>query len=257
MANSNITTSFFLGGADAEMAEIRRLLEEAGAEFCAKPLGWGVGVEAYEAEIAEALAAGKTPVCVELGGAESTYGDKVVVVDHHAQPDGQDYTGRPAAILQVCDLLGIVPGRREQLIAANDSGYIPGMLALGATPEEVAEIRLLDRSAQGITPEQEAEAERALRERVHVGGTTVVHMAHSKCAPVTDALFGTSDAGSLLIVCEDGERDYFGDGAVCATLKEAYPDGWAGGAGYGKAGESAFFGCYGASEEELLAVISR
>jgi hypothetical protein len=246
---------FMLGGADAEMMAIRELLEGVGAEYVDHQLGWGAKVDSYKEEIEEALAVGKMPVCIELQGAAATYGDEVVVVDHHSYGD-IDYTDCPASILQVCNLLGIEPDRHQLLIAANDSGYIPGMLAMGATSEEVAEIRRLDRAAQGITPEQEAEAERALQAREHIGCATVVRMAHSKCATVTDALFGSKDADSLLVVCDDGERDYFGDGIVCAALKEAYPDGWAGGDGYGKAGGSAFFGCYGTSEEELLAVIN-
>ena len=245
---------FMLGGADAEMTAIRELLEEVGAEYADHQLGWGAQVDSYKEEIEEALAAGKTPVCIELQGA-ATYGDQVIVVDHHMN-DGFDYTDRPAAILQVCDMLGIEPSRHQRLIAANDSGYIPGMVAMGATPEEIAAIRKQDRAAQGITPEQEAEAERALRAREYINGVTVVRMAHSKCAPVTDALYGKPDAESLLIVCGDGERDYFGNGEVCARLIAAFPAGWAGGSGLGDAEGAAFFGCYGVSEEELLAVIA-
>jgi len=245
---------FMLGGADAEMFAIRELLEGVGAEYADRQLSWGASVDSYEEEIAEALNAGKIPVCVELQGAE-TYGDQVITVDHHSYGD-IDYTNRPAAILQVCKLLGVEPNRHQQLIAANDSGYIPGMLAMGATPEEVAEIRKLDRAAQGITSAQEAEAERALQVREHADGVTIVRMEHSKCAPVTDVLFGTKDADSLLIVCGDGERDYFGNGAICQRLIEAFPTGWAGGSGLGDAEGTAFFGCYDVTEEELLAVIA-
>lgn len=246
--------TFMLGGADAEMSAIRELLEGVGVEYVDHQLSWGAKVDSYKEEIEEALNAGKVPVCIELQGAEA-YGDQVIAVDHHSY-GGIDYTDCPAAILQVCELLGVEPNRHQQLIAANDSGYIPGMLAMGATPEEVAEIRRLDRAAQGITPEQEAEAERALQALERIGGATVVRMAHSKCAPVTDALFGSKDADSLLIVCGDGERDYFGNGAVCQRLIEAFPTGWAGGSGLGDAEGTAFFGCYGATEEELLAVIT-
>ena len=242
---------FMMGGKDAEMMAIRELLEGVGAEYVDHQLGWGAKVDSYKEEIEEALNVGKTPVCIELQGAEAAYGDQVIVVDHHF-----GYTDRPAAIMQVCKLLGVEPNRHQQLIAANDSGYIPGMLAMGATPEEVSEIRRLDRAAQGITPEQEAEAERALQVREHVDGVTVVRMEHSKCAPVTDALFDTDDAKSLLIICGDGERDYFGNGAICQRLIEAFPTGWAGGSGLGDAEGTAFFGCYDVTEEELLTVIA-
>ncbi|MCQ2741158.1 MAG: hypothetical protein MJ210_03470, partial [Alphaproteobacteria bacterium] len=168
--NSNIT--IFCGGYDAEMLEIIRVCREAGVEVVDKHLGWGASVDAYKAEIKKAIADGKTPVCIELAGAEAIAG--AVVIDHH-----NENFGKPASILQVLDLLGIEPTRRQQLIAANDCGYIPGILAMGATAEEVAEVRLLDRSAQGITPEQEAEAERAIAAAEAVNGVTTVRMAHS------------------------------------------------------------------------------
>lgn len=246
---------FLLGGKDAEMVAIEQLLKAQGAKYVDHQLSWGANVASYKEEIEGAIKAGKTaPVCIELEGAEATYGEKVIVVDHHSY-DWCDYTDRPAAILQVCELLGVKPTRHQRLIAANDSGYIPGMEAIGATKEEIAEIRRLDRAAQGITQRQEEEAENALKGRQRINGVTVVHMQHSKCAPITDALYGTADGDSILIICGDGERDYYGDGVVCDRLHKAFPGSWAGGEGLGKAGGSAYFGCYNATEEDLLDVI--
>ena len=45
---------------------------------------------------------------------------------------------RPASILQVCELLGIAPTRKMQLVAANNSGHIPAMINMGAAKSEIA-----------------------------------------------------------------------------------------------------------------------
>lgn len=213
---SNVQFVIFCGGYDAEMLEIIRVCREAGAEVVDKHLGWGASVDAYKAEIEKAIADGKTPVCIELAGAEAIA--SAVVIDHH-----NENAGKPASILQILDLLGMEPTRRQQLIAANDCGYIPGMLAMGATADEVAEVRLLDRSAQGITPEQEAEAERAIAAAETVNGVTIIRMAHSKTATVCDRLFDPAKAQRLLILSEDGESDFFGSWELCEELYEAFP----------------------------------
>lgn len=214
-SNSNNTTNnivVFCGGYDAEMVEIIHVCREAGVEVIDHHLGWGASVDSYKEEIAAAIEAGKTPVLVELSGADQVAG--AIVVDHH-----NENAGKPASILQVLNLLGLEPTRRQQLIAANDCGYILGMLALGATPEEVAEVRLLDRSAQGITPEQESEAERAIAAATVVNGVTIVKMAHSKTATVCDRLFNPEKEQRLLILSEDGESNFFGNGGLCLALQ--------------------------------------
>ena len=224
---------FFLGGADAEMVRVAEVLASTGAEVVDKKLGWGANVSSYASEITKAVAEGKTPVLLELGG--------IVLVDHHGERAGE-----PASILQVLNLLGIQPTRWDLLIAANDSGFIPAMLAIGATSEEVAKVRLADRNAQGITPEMEVEAERAISEAKTSGRLTVVHMAHSKCATVTDRLHkGAGGLGydQLLVVSGDGEKNFFGDGKICQTLKEKF-EGWNGGSGLGTEGGNAFWGGY-------------
>lgn len=56
--------------------------------------------------------------------------ETAIVVDHH-----NEMSSRPASILQVLALLGMDATRWQQLVAANDCGYIPAMLSMGATPE--------------------------------------------------------------------------------------------------------------------------
>lgn len=246
-----------LGGADAEMAEIRRVLEEKGVAFFDKGLGWGAAASAYSDEIAQAVSEGKTVITVELTR-DINLPEGVIEVDHHG-----DRSSEPASLLQVLDLLGLEPSRQQSLIAANDSGFIPAMLALGATQEEVAEVRLLDRKAQGITPEQELEAERAISVAETINGVTVVRMAHSKCATVTDRLFDPNKPQCLLILSGDGESNFYGDRRLCEELKGektgTTPEGWdtfsnfGGWTGGGE--ETGFWGGYG-DQEEILAYVT-
>ena len=223
--NSNIVNNMvvFAGGYDGEMVEIINSCRKAGVEVVDKHLGWGASASAYAEEIAKAVSEGKVPVLVELGGAEQVSG--AIIVDHH-----NENVDKPASLLQVLNLIGVEPSREQQLIAANDCGYIPGMLALGATPEEVAKVRLLDRSAQGITPEMEVEAERAIAAAETVNGVTIVRMAHSKTATVCDRLFNPAKEQRLLILSEDGESNFFGNGELCQLLQGEKigktPEGW-------------------------------
>ena len=203
----------FAGGYDAEMLEIINVCREAGVEVVDHHLQWGPSASAYAKEIAAAISEGKRLVLIELKLDIEVPAD-AIIVDHH-----NENSGKPASILQVLDLLGMEPSREQQLIAANDCGYIPGLLALGATPEEVAKVRYADRAAQGITPEQESEAERAIAAAEVVNGVTIVKMAHSKTATVCDRLFNPQKEQRLLIVSEDGETNFFGDGKLCMALQ--------------------------------------
>lgn len=49
--------------------------------------------------------------------------------------------------------VGIELTREQQLIAANDKGFIHEMEALGAIPEEITDIRHRDREVRGVTEE--------------------------------------------------------------------------------------------------------
>jgi hypothetical protein len=232
---------FFLGGHDGEMNRIAEVLREVGAPFADGNLGWGAKASQYGEAIVEATSAGFVPVLVELE-LDTTVPEGTVVVDHHGSRAGE-----PAAILQVLALLEREPSRFDLLVGANDAGYIPALLALGATTAEVTQVRAADRAAQGITSAHEAEAERAILARETTGRLTTVRMAHSKCATVTDRLHpaaGGAGYDQLLVLSQDGEVNFFGDGALCAALKEKFEGSWAGGAGLGKAGESAYWGGY-------------
>lgn len=214
MKTKNISNFvMFIGGYDGEMLAVIDACHKAGVKTVDKHLGWGAAASAYAEEISLAAAEGKIPVLVELAlDIELPAG--TIIVDHH-----NENSGKPASLLQVLDLLGVEPTWQQQLIAANDCGYIPGMLAFGANAEEVAAVRLADRSAQGITPEQEAEAERAISCREVINGVTVVRLAHCKTATVCDRLFSQDQEQRLLILSGDGESNFFGKKELCLLLQ--------------------------------------
>lgn len=260
---------FFIGGKDLEMETIKQLLSAHNQPYIDKNLGWGAKTSAYEAEISRAAADGKTPVVIELEQ-DCKLPENAINIDHHNQN-----AGHPASVLQICDLLGIEKTRDLQLIGANDAAYIPGMMEMDAAPEEIARVRRRDRMCQGITEEQEKEAERAISKKEEICGVTIVRMAHSKTATVADRLFEKDKQQNLLILSDDGEANYFGDGKLCKMLQgnvigeqpapwdanQTIPvydnfGGWNGGAGLGDENGNAFWGGYPDHEKVLNYIVS-
>ncbi|ETX03376.1 MAG: hypothetical protein ETSY2_33635 [Candidatus Entotheonella gemina] len=226
---------FFLGGYDLEMLTIRDLLREYNPECVYdNQLSWGASTSAYQAEIASALTHHMTPVLVELPDDLDLDPSRIIVVDHHGERAGKD---RPSSLHQVFDLLDLPPERWTRwfdLVAANDSGYIPAMLALGAAPAEIAEVRAADRAAQGISEEQERQGANAAAQATVLadGKLTLVHLEHNRTATVTDRLqpeLGGPGYDNLLVLSPD-ETNFYGTGDLIAQLDEAFPGGWSGGA---------------------------
>ncbi len=227
---------FFLGGNDLEMEAIRRLLNERGVpakRIHDKQLGWGAKVSNYREELGK-LPPEATAVLIELENDWERKGGKVLVVDHHGGRAGID---RPTSLEQVWRLLEVPPGewgrgkfRDFPLIAANDRGYIPAMRRLGASDKEISDIRARDRAAQGITVEQEqqAEAALALKRITQGGGLTVVDLPHARTATVTDRLLLNGGYRNLLVLSPD-EINFFGEGGLVCRLHEKWPGGWYGG----------------------------
>lgn len=236
---------FFLGGNDLEMQRIRHILNGQGerwprVETVDKQLTWNdTRASLYRYEISSAVQNGFRPALVELT-IDIPVGGISIDVDHHNKN-----SGRPASILQVLDLLERRPEYEDLLVAANDSDYIPGMLAMGAGKEDIDRIRRLDRQAQGVTPEMEHAAEVAIKESLRkVGSLVIVNLPHSKASPVTDRLFTSWPNGreNLLLVCEGGaEMNYYGRGDICKQLHEKF-GGWSGGSGLGRPDRSAYAG---------------
>ncbi len=239
---------FLLGGNDAEMTHIKETLDVNNIPYLDKGLGWGAKVEDYAEEIAQLVAEGKQPVAIELAGAGEGEYAHVMSIDHHG-----NRAQEKASIMQVLEMIDVAPSLKDELIAANDSGYIPAMQQLLATKgindtkeqqKMIDMVRYMDRKAQGIMSEQEDQARDAVanKEVLLDGALVVVMLPHSKSATVTDRLFGTYT--NLLILSGDGEVNFFGDGALCKELGDAFPGGRNGGSGLGIKGGNAYWWGY-------------
>lgn len=230
---------FFLGGGDAEMAEIRAILQANQLPFHDRQLRWGARLSEYQDELAQ-LPPNAVPVLVELEP-DIPPPPGAVVVDHHDQRAGRD---KPTSLEQVADLLGLSLNRRQKLVAANDRGHIRAMRAMDATAEEIAEIRAADRKAQGVTLEDEAAATESIARRLRetAPGAALVDSQTNRTSPIADRLF---DAYSRLFIrTPDGATHFFGDGATIRRLrrlsrrKDPPPAQWSG----GELPERGFFG---------------
>lgn len=145
---------FLLGGYDLEMQTIRELLDKLRIDYVDKKLGWNNALLSEYRDILDEYA--DKPDCTIYGielKEDVPPPSNYVRIDHH-----NDFIDRPSSIEQVLSVLNITPDRHQQLVGANDARYIPGMLALGATRQEVDEIRKADRKAQGVTDEDERAA---------------------------------------------------------------------------------------------------
>lgn len=235
MNNTPEKLVFFLGGRDLEMITIRDLLGETSHGGCHdKALSWGARASDYSAEIAETIAAGRTPVLIELENDLELREDEFINIDHHGARAGRE---APTSLHQVFALLDLPADkwtRWHKLVAANDRGYIPEMLAEGATPEEIRQVRAADRQAQGITEAEEIAAEESLKqiETVADGRLTIVRLPHSRTAAVSDRLepaLGGPGYQNLAII-SPSSINFYGSGRLILALADRFPGGWYGGA---------------------------
>jgi hypothetical protein len=260
---------FLLGGKDLEMYQIEKRLRRAGKEFVNRNLEWGAKIDDYNDIVQQILESEETPVAVELGGADKIEG--VVDIDHH-----NEKAGRPASITQVMSRIGKPMSLVDEMIAANDSAYIPGMEAkmqeyrsqlvekygeekfIKLKTKLIELVRAKDRQMQGVTPDMEREAAEAI-EKAERGpnGLLIVKVSYGKMSPVTDRLFPTWPEGreNLIVVCKTGEVYYFGPGDICKDLKEKF-SGWGGGRGYGKADANGFGGCKTDNQQPVIDFIT-
>lgn len=193
---------FLLGGADLEMQTIRDVLVRQDIPFADHHLRWDNALlSSYQKELKE-IKEGQTIYGIELR--EDILPPACYrAIDHH-----NGLSSFPCALEQVMEILQLPMNRYEQLVSANDKAYIPGMLAQGATSEEIATIRLADRKAQGVTEEEEHLAERAIADnKEFVNGLIIVHALSSRFSPICDRLFPYHK----LLVYTDSEWMYYGE----------------------------------------------
>jgi len=198
---------FFLGGHDAEMLEIRNMLEEKKILFFDRHLKWGAKLSEYQDEL-NRLDKNQTPIFVELK-LDCPYPDNAVIIDHHDSRAGRD---RLTSIEQTAQKLGIQMNRHQQLISANDKAHIRGMKAFGATDEEIQTIRLLDRNAQGATEKDEQNALKTISENIRIfcKDVAVIKSLCEKTSCVVDRIH--DQYTHIIVFSPDGNFHYFGPG---------------------------------------------
>lgn len=195
---------FLLGGADLEMCAIRQLLENQGICYCDRRLRWDNAYLSVYKEYLDRFGNKDRYILVGVELQEDvTPPENYINVDHHNQN-----AGKPSSLEQVVDLLALSLTREQRLIAANDKAYIPGMMVLRASDDEIAEIRRRDRMCQGVTEEDEVLAEKAISENMEqVKDLIVVKALSARFSPICDRLFPYHQ----LLVYTSAEWMYYGE----------------------------------------------
>jgi hypothetical protein len=194
---------------DAEAFEIVNLLKSKAERVLVSQQGWGATWAALEASVNFELESFRSQysdgeiIGVELGG-PNRFGARDL--DHHLY-DNADRRHPLSSLEQVAELLGLHLDRHQQLVAANDRGYIPAMQRLGANAAEISDVRAQDRRYQGLTEEDEAQAEQDLRSAEWRANRVLVRCAKRPTSAHSDTLFGKAD--EILLVSTD-EWDYYG-----------------------------------------------
>lgn len=211
MNNKLSNRLFLLGGHDLEMITIKQLLE--GREDCVvvdKHLYWDTALlSAYQKELSQYTDC-------EIYGIELKEDiiapDNYNSIDHH-----NDKSSQPSSLEQVANLLGVTLNRYQQLVAANDKGYIPAMKALEASKEEIDEIRRKDREAQGVTGEDELLAEQSIKNYLDIHrGISIIYSQTPKFSAICDRLFPYQ----RLLIYTDSKWTFYGEGK--ASLVEEF-----------------------------------
>lgn len=187
------------------MQEIKNILQKKGIPFLDNNLGWGAKLSNYK----DAINSIKEKDQIVFVGIELIKDIEIdgiyKEIDHH-----NENSNNKSSIEQIADLLNIELTRKQKLIAANDKDYIEGMRRMGATDDEIKEIRRRDRRCQGVTEEEEELAERSIIENMKdENGLIIVRSLTNKFSPIVDRLYPYD----RLIVYSPDEVCYYGNNA--------------------------------------------
>lgn len=243
---------FLLGGYDLEMLTIRGVLHENGCVYADHHLQWdNAQLSNYHKEIDAYMRSEKCGYIYGVELEDDLHLDYNVYrpIDHH-----NHLSDKPSALEQILNLLGQPITRKYQLIAANDKSYIPGMLELGATCDEIRIIREADRKAQGVTENEELLAEKAICENMDRKGQLIIVKALSNSfSPICDRLYPYA---SLLVYTSD-EWMFYGSGAdiVLKLYKEDFHKGKI----FHGGGVKGYVGCkkYAYTEHEINEIVKQ
>ncbi|GHU64248.1 hypothetical protein FACS1894160_3700 [Bacteroidia bacterium] len=198
---------FLLGGYDLEMLEIKKILESVdNVTVFDKQLNWQ---NAHLSMYKDVLQEQNNRNGVEIYGIElQETGFSPIPGNYHRIDHHNDFSSNPSSLEQVAAILHIELSRKQQLIAANDKGYIPEMQKRGASPNEIEQIRFSDREMQGVTEEDEQKAKEAIENKIEKQGIIVVKSETNRFSPITDRLFPYEK----LLIYTDDELMYYGQG---------------------------------------------
>ena len=204
---------FLLGGADLEMHTIRDVLSREGITFFDHHLRWDNALlSSYKLEL-HTVKDGQIVFGIELRE-DIMPPECDRAIDHH-----NELSASPCALEQVMKIFQQPMNRYEQLVAANDKSYIPGMLELDASEEEIESIRRADRKAQGVTDEEEHLAEKAIASNLEIKDDLIIVQALcSRFSPICDRLFPYHK----LLIYTDSDWMYYGDG--CCSVRDLFAD---------------------------------
>jgi hypothetical protein len=214
---------------DGEAVEIRNLLRSHGERVVEAGLGWGARWDALEERVLEEVRQYQSlhPTGeifgVELAGRPPF---SAVTIDHHRYDDDDRWNAK-SSLEQVAAILGAPLSRWQELVAANDRGYIPAMLAAGASAAEIEAVRQQDRAAQGITAEQEAQAERDVAQGAWHGELCHVECPDGCTSAHSDLLFGRARE---ILLTSPAKWSYFGPRHQELAETQFPERTWAGGA---------------------------
>lgn len=218
------------------MQEIAKLLEANDQEFIDRGLSWavepGAKLSAYQMDLNDPQYAGKTFAGIELTE-DITPPDGYIRIDHH-----NDLAYRPAAIRQVADLFDVRLNPWQELVAVNDTGYIPGMEKLGVVVEVIDAVRLADRKAQGVTLRDEKLGQKSIDEHCKIKeGVTIIYSLSPSFTPISDRMYGKANR---LLCYNDRKLTYYGPGIK--QLAEEFGDLIEKDIAYQGGGDNGYFG---------------
>ena len=226
-------TLFLLGGHDLEMNTIKQMLgHRADCKITDKDLAWNNALlSAYSKELEESSKFDRI-YGIELK-TDIPVPDNYFCIDHH-----NNLENMPSSLEQTAMIVGVHLNRHQQLVAANDRGYIPGMQALSASEKEIAEIRRQDREAQGISNADELLAEVSITQHlIHYPNLSVVKSLTSHFSTICDRLYPYK----RLLIYTDDEWVFYGEGKNELSLQ--FADEIQQGRVYHGGGDNGFIGC--------------
>jgi len=182
---------------DLEAVEIINLLRRSGEDVVESQQPWGASWERLEgdviAQVNNLLAEHPDAevVGVELAGSPRW---NARAIDHHRYAE-DDRSHELSSIEQIAVELGVELNRYQRLVAENDKFWISGLERAGASHGEIDTIRQADRCAQGVTPDDEAQAVRDIQSAERNGERVFVRTSLSswRISPISDRLYGSAE----------------------------------------------------------------